>query len=275
MKELLTIQSKKDNLYIYLAAIAYLFTCVVLLISYFFLPEFLRLGMLVLGILDGLTAVVMLVVYATQIADDIFNFTQERILDAERPLEEPVATNHGESLLEIINGFRKENVEHSAIFHVDGTKICEQTTMSSHSVRSYPPGMSRQEAVGTIHAHSHPSANELSFSDVDIVLILQGRWYQSIVVTRRHLHIMTNAHYMDMECISEEEAEALKSFILEKRQEGVNKTNIVAKTFLPCYIIERRGSIYASRCVAQRLGFDYQIKHIWWENLKAGLRNSH
>lgn len=96
-------------------------------------------------------------------------------------LEDPIAADHGTTLIEVIFGIHDEATEHLAYFAPDGRKIGESTTHNPHSVAFF----SRREVKlepGYISVHNHPGKENLAFSPNDFASAIARKERRAIVV---------------------------------------------------------------------------------------------
>lgn len=104
---------------------------------------------------------------------------------------EPVTTNHGDTIPEVMMNLRNESVEYVAFFTKDERKICESTincptitTVSKddlHLILQNPGG---------VMVHNHPGDEPIAFSPEDLMYLANGVCNKSIVVTSSFCYAM-------------------------------------------------------------------------------------
>lgn len=104
---------------------------------------------------------------------------------------EPVATNHGDTIPEVMMNIRNENVEYVAFFTKDERKICESTincpTMTTVSKDDLNLIL---QNPGGVMVHNHPGDEPIAFSPEDLTYLASGVCSKSIVVTPSFCYIM-------------------------------------------------------------------------------------
>ena len=77
--------------------------------------------------------------------------------------------DHGDTLQEVENGIRGENVEYLAAFDKDGNKLCEVSDGKNNSVGLPDELMTYLKDNGVeVVTHNHPGNNSLSFADISV-----------------------------------------------------------------------------------------------------------
>lgn len=96
--------------------------------------------------------------------------------------------SHGESLAEVMIGLHEANVEYSAAFLLDGTKIGEWTNFSTTSVAC---GLSSlADGACIISVHNHPDDSSAP-SGSDFAAMIFDREWCSIVVTKTRIFVLS------------------------------------------------------------------------------------
>lgn len=106
-------------------------------------------------------------------------------------LEDPIDTDHGATLADVIEGIRNEKVEFVAYFSPSGEKICESTvncTTRACVADKYHEIIYSQP--GCVSVHNHPSDENRAFSTNDILSGVRGHLSRIIVVTRPVCYVM-------------------------------------------------------------------------------------
>lgn len=97
---------------------------------------------------------------------------------------EPVETNHGDTIGEVMLQICTEPVEYVAFFRDDGSKLCESTLNHPTMVMMTPEGQKLLlQNRGAVMIRNHPGVEPVAFSPEDLTYLTNGLCRRSIVVT--------------------------------------------------------------------------------------------
>lgn len=181
------------------------------------------------------------------------------------PLSEPVETDHGQDLETVMEAIRYEEVEFTATFDREGSKICEYTNYSPETVMTISDfGMS-----GTIHIHNHPGVQEGSFSSTDIENLLRNRFFRTIVVTPCYTYTLTNPNWAEgpLADLGKIKRYYDKTFCRRVIDEWAAGSDALFSSRLYRRLVEK-----AVRRMAEDYGLIYEVQNHAIEQLKAQLR---
>lgn len=99
--------------------------------------------------------------------------------------------DHGNTLAEVMEGLRREDVEVLAAFTSNGKKLFEYTESKKKNVRI----QERHEKLlddyeGLIILHNHPTAEEASFSSSDLKCLAERNAAYGIVVSKNRSYVL-------------------------------------------------------------------------------------
>ncbi len=173
--------------------------------------------------------------------------------------DEAYPANHGDNLEMVMEALRREPLEYSASFDLEGHKMIETTLLATDCSISF--ALERIDSMQLIHLHNHPGAPEGAFSSTD----LRGfpNEYRAMVVTRNYTYILENTQKYDLD------EDAFAAYVRR-----LNYVFVPLETFFPGLI--RWCSIIECRLVARKFGLKFQVKSLKREKLKhriAGVKH--
>lgn len=109
-------------------------------------------------------------------------------------LARPITSNHGNSLVEVIQNLRHEQFEYTAVFDLDGQKLDESTILCRTEVKWSETKKQRILAYPdrSICLHNHPHA-DTAFSVADVTNFMRYPSAYSLVVTPNFLYSLRPA----------------------------------------------------------------------------------
>ncbi len=135
----------------------------------------------------GLLAVFMAIIGCSDMPKEVTE-TQDS-----RPNHEPVASNHGSNIQEVMENIRNNELEYTACFDLEGRKLAEGTLLSPHecsiTAEDWRNICYRGDEI--IKVHNHPGCSNVAFSAQDFKAFLQKDFIRkTLVVTKDYNYTM-------------------------------------------------------------------------------------